>query len=151
VRPPVILLWNVVDGVSARYDEDASRYHTDVYQRKRADLVATIESMLSPLSAGQSKLLHRDCLHAFEQELLAGMSRDECHFVDLVDELSKLWEKKFEENAREASVEGGGWNWEDELELLKTDIHKEAGRIRANETKRVSHVVVIGQNVFQFR
>jgi protein SEY1 len=139
----ITLLCDIVDSVPARYDEDASRYHQDVYQRKRADLVATMESLLSPLSAGQFKLLHRDCLHAFEQELLAGMSQDDCQFADLMDKLCTRLEKKFEENAREASIEGAGWNWEDELELLKTDIRNEADKIRASETKRVSDVVVI--------
>ncbi|TFY75052.1 hypothetical protein EWM64_g8959 [Hericium alpestre] len=33
----------------SRYDRDASRYHRGVYERKRADLLAALDSVLSPL------------------------------------------------------------------------------------------------------
>ena len=55
---------------AARYDRDASRYHQGVYKRKRADLVAVLDSTLSPLFLGQLKNLHKACLVAFKNEML---------------------------------------------------------------------------------
>jgi protein SEY1 len=108
----------------ARYDVDASHYGQDVHQRKREDLIASIESMLSPLSVGQFKLLHRDCLLAFEQELLVGVHLGERDFTELAKESCNRWQNVFEESAREAAVRGTEKTLETELELLKGDFSR---------------------------
>jgi Root hair defective 3 GTP-binding protein (RHD3) len=123
---------------SARYDRDPSRYQPDLYQRNREDLLAKMRSTLSFLAVNQFKLLHKDYLEAFEQELVARMSQDECHFADLVSEMRHRWENKYEKSAREVSVEGTEPKWKHELSLLKADIRKLVDRIREDETIKVS-------------
>jgi hypothetical protein len=107
----------------AQYDRDPPHYRPELYQRRRTDLLGTFETTLSSLSAAQFELLHKDYLRAFHDELVAGMTSEHA-FTDLVKETSNRWEKKFEDSAREASVESTDRKWEDELELLKADIRK---------------------------
>jgi hypothetical protein len=134
---------------SARYDRDPSRYQPDLHQRNRVDLLAKIRSTLSTLAINQFKLLRKDYLEAFEQELVARMSQDECHFADLVGEVCHRWESKFEESAREVSVEGTELKWKHELGLLKTDVGKQVDRIREDEIIKVSEIVKIGETLFK--
>jgi len=54
---------------SASYDSAASRYHPTVYQRKRADLVATIHTTLHPIFYSQLKNLSKLALSHFKEAL----------------------------------------------------------------------------------
>jgi protein SEY1 len=130
-----------------RYDRDPSRYPPELYQRRRGDLLNAFESTLSPLSVAQFKLLHRVYLASFRTDLLARMTQDGADSTDLVTETSNHWERKFEDSAREASVESTEWKWRNELELLKRDIRDLADEITGDATNKVSDTFSIGVRI----
>ena len=129
---------------SERYDRDASRYHQGVYKRKRADLLAVIESSLSPMFLGQLKNLHKSCLVIFKKDMLDGMKGDDYSFADIVSSARTKCETTFEEGAKEALVEGTDWSWEDESELLKEEIKSVADQCRKDETKKMVNLIEVG-------
>ena len=132
-------------GITARYDRDASRYHPGVYKRKRADLVAVLDSTLSPLFFGQLKNLHRSCLVQFKEEMHAGMRGENYNFADIVKAARELWEKTFVDGAQEAvPVEGEEavhWGYEEEFNLLREEMGSVADQCRRDETKKMVNVI----------
>ena len=91
---------------TVRYDRDAWRYHKDVYEHKRRDLVVAIDANFSPLFCGQLKNLHKPCLVAFKQELLEGLQGDDYIFANVVAKARETCEGVFTIRAKEALVEG---------------------------------------------
>ncbi|KII92556.1 hypothetical protein PLICRDRAFT_50920 [Plicaturopsis crispa FD-325 SS-3] len=125
-----------------RYDRDASRYHQGVYKRKRADLVASLDSTLSPLFLGQLKNLHKSCLVAFKKEMLDGLHGDEYNFADVVGKARQRCEERFKEGAEEARVEDTDeWSWQDEMGLLQEEIGTVADQCRKDETKKMVNLI----------
>ncbi|KAF8197871.1 root hair defective 3 GTP-binding protein-domain-containing protein [Pholiota molesta] len=110
----------------ARYDRDASRYHKGVYTRKRTDLLAALDTTLTPLFVGQLKNLHKACLAAFKKEMLDGMRGEEYNFAEVVA------------TAKE--------RWEDELQLLEEEVETVADQCRKDETKKMlNQIEVLGK------
>ncbi|KAI0062825.1 root hair defective 3 GTP-binding protein [Artomyces pyxidatus] len=126
-----------------RYDRDASRYHKGVYKRKRADLLAALDSTLSPLFVGQLKNLHKASLVAFKKEILDGLHTEGYNFADVVGQARNRCEKRFVDGAKEAVVaeDEAAWNWEEELSLLKEEIKLVADQLRKDETKKMVNTI----------
>jgi hypothetical protein len=120
----------------ALYDRDPHCYQPELYQRRRTQLLNTFETTLSSLSAAQFELLRKVYLKAFHDELVAGLTSEHV-FADLVKEKSNYWERKYEDSAREASVESIDRRWEGELELLKADIRKLVDEISEDAATQV--------------
>lgn len=128
----------------ARYDRDASRYHQGVYQRKRADLIAALDSTLSPLFLGQLKNLHKTCLVAFKKEMLDGLKGEGYSFADVVSAARERCLTRFETGAKEALVEDTDWTWEDEMISLKEEVGSVADQCRKDETKKMVNLIEVG-------
>ncbi|KAG6919378.1 Dynamin-like GTPase that mediates homotypic ER fusion [Tephrocybe rancida] len=124
-----------------RYDRDASRYHKGVYGRKRADLIASLDSTLSPLFLGQLKNLHKTCLVTFKKEMLDGLHGESYSFADVVYKAQGRCVETFSTTAQEALVEGTDWVWEDELESLKEEVRAVADQCRKDETKKMVNLI----------
>ncbi|KAF8070100.1 RHD3/Sey1 [Lyophyllum atratum] len=124
-----------------RYDRDASRYHKGVYGRKRADLLASLDSTLSPLFLGQLKNLHKTCLVTFKKEMLEGLRGESYNFADVVYKAQGRCVDTFSATAQEALVEGTDWAWEDELESLKEEVRAVADQCRKDETKKMLNLI----------
>jgi hypothetical protein len=121
----------------ARYDREASRYHQGVYKRKRADLLTSIESSLSPLFLGQLKNLHKQSLLSFKQELSDGLKGDSYDFAEIVSAGKARCEDRFVSGAKEAVLENSGWGYEDELDSLREEMGLVADQCRSDETKKL--------------
>jgi hypothetical protein len=63
---------------AAHFDHAASRYHKQVYQRKRADLLKTIHTTLHPLFYNQLKNLSKLTVIRFKKALGAGLKGEGC-------------------------------------------------------------------------
>ena len=114
-----------------------------MYKRKRADLVAVLDSTLSPLFLGQIKNLHKGCLGAFKQEMLDGLKGESYNFAEIVERARKRCERTFEEGAREALVEDAEWSYEDEFGLLRDEVRSVADQCRRDETKKMVNVIEV--------
>ncbi|KAF7315819.1 Protein SEY1 [Mycena indigotica] len=120
-----------------RYDRDASRYHQGVYKRKRADLVAALDAVLTPLFLGQLKNLHKTCLVAFKKEMLDGLRGEGYNFADVVSKARVKCLGRFETAAKEALIDGPDWTWQDELVSLQEEVRSVADQCRKDETKKM--------------
>ena len=129
--------------MKARYDRDASRYHKDVYSRKRTDLLAVVDSVLSPLFLGQLKNLHKACLVTFKKEMLEGLRGENSNFADVVTSARDKCEVSFVTAAKEARLEDSDWVWEDELELLREEVKSVSDQCRADETKKMVNQIEV--------
>jgi len=59
--------------LAAHFDQAASRYHKQVYQRKRVDLLKSIHTTLHPLFYNQLKNLSKLAVTRFKKALGAGL------------------------------------------------------------------------------
>jgi hypothetical protein len=128
---------------AARYDRDASRYHPGVYARKRTDLLAALDGVLSPLFLGQLKNLHKMCLVAFKSEMLAALRGEGYDFADVVSQARTRCLGRFEAGAREAMIEGTDWQWEDEMAALAEEVGSVADQCRRDETKKMVNQIEV--------
>lgn len=129
----------------ARYDREASRYHPGVYKRKRADLIGTLDSTLSPLFLGQLKNLHKVSLVSFKAATVAGLKVEGYNFADVVGKARADAEASFKDGAQEAVVTEGdaSWQWEEELRLLRDEIQSVADQLRKDETKKMVNAIEV--------
>ena len=83
-----------------KFDRDASRYHANVYQRKRQDLLATLHASLSPLFLGQLKNLHKTSTATFSKEITAGLKEHGYDFAEVVEQAKARAKDTFLRGAR---------------------------------------------------
>ncbi|WVQ81742.1 protein SEY1 [Cryptococcus sp. DSM 104549] len=124
-----------------KFDRDASRYHSGVYQRKRLDLLASLHASLSPLFLGQLKNIHKLETARFSKEIVAGVKEPGYDFGKVVKEGKEGARERFLEGAREIKVEDTDWEYEHELALLEEDLKHIADRCRADETKKMVNTI----------
>ena len=140
-----MFLYARANGVTARYDRDASRYHKGVYKRKRLDLTGTLDSTLLPLFVGQLKNLHKVALASFKAQVVMGLKSDGYNFADVVSEARAAALARFSDRAQEAVVTEGDatWQWEEELRLLQEEVQSVADLLRKDETKKMINAIEV--------
>jgi protein SEY1 len=119
-----------------------------VYKRKRADLIASLDSTLSPLFLGQLKNLHKSCLVQFKKEMLDGLKGEEYNFAEVVAKAKERCERWFKEGAEEATVDGTEWSWVEEMELLKEEVGSVADLCRKDETKKMVNLIEVRGSIY---
>ncbi|KAG8871574.1 Dynamin-like GTPase that mediates homotypic ER fusion [Serendipita sp. 405] len=146
---------NVIDGLGSMmtswkenalnsYDHAASRYHAEVYKRKRLDLVTTIHTTLHPLFYSQLKNLSKLSLSRFKAALGDGLKGVAGYdFAEVVDAAKKdgtgSWDKTTLEMLTVVDENGGEWRggWEEERALLITEMGHVADVFRKDETTKM--------------
>lgn len=123
------------------FDSAASRYHAGVYSRKRLDLLAKLNTTLSPFFLTHLKNLHKSVLKDFRKAIQDGLKVDGYDFAKVVQETRERAEKEFVEGAKSCQLEDTDWSWEEALGMLKEDIVAIADLLRVEETKKM--VVII--------
>ena len=88
----------------AQFDAAASRYHVDVYQRKRTELLAKMNSSLSPLFVGQLKNVHKMIVKKFKATIAAELKAEGYDFGGLVKQAHNDAESYFIEQAQRTHV-----------------------------------------------
>ncbi|WVO19367.1 protein SEY1 [Cryptococcus decagattii] len=124
-----------------KFDRDASRYHSAVYQRKRLDLLSSLHASLSPLFLGQLKNLHKIETAKFSKDIVAGVKEPGYDFAVVVEEGKKRARERFLTGAKEIMVEETDWEYENELALLDEDLKLIADKCRADETKKMVNAI----------
>lgn len=125
----------------ARFDKDGSRYHQGVYSRKRADLLAQLDSALAALFLGQLKNMHKLALTSFKRELADSLKGESYSFADVVAGARAACEKRFVDGAEEARLKDTDWTYADELELLREEMDAVAVQCRSDETKKMVNAI----------
>ncbi|CAD6565482.1 MAG: Dynamin-like GTPase that mediates homotypic ER fusion [Cyphobasidiales sp. Tagirdzhanova-0007] len=129
----------------AQFDAAASRYHVDVYQRKRTELLAKMNSSLSPLFVGQLKNVHKMIVKKFKATIAAELKAEGYDFGGLVKQAHNDAESYFIEQAQLIQLDNTDWQYEEAHIQLKEELAAIADTLRAEETKKM--VVLIERNV----
>lgn len=122
----------------SKFDRDASRYHQDVYKRKRIDLLEKLNGSLSPFFLGQLKNLHRHILQSFKQNVLDRM-RSELNydFGQVVTSEKQSALTKFTTAAQAVLLADTDWSIDDEVVQLSDEIQSISDTMRVEETKKM--------------
>ncbi|ORX35730.1 RHD3/Sey1 [Kockovaella imperatae] len=124
-----------------KFDKDASRYHTGVYQRKRSDLLTTLHASLLPLYLGQLKNLHKQISAQYVKDLTAGLKEPNYDFAKVVLTAHVKARADFQAGAKATKVDETSWTDEQELASLEEDLKVIADRLRADETKKMVNAI----------
>lgn len=147
------------DVSSGKFDRDASRYHANVYQRKRQDLLSSLHSTLSPLFLGQLKNLHKTATATFVKDITAGLKEQGYDFAEVVEKGKARARERFSVGAKgwyslfaplysaelaiEVTIEETDWEYENELGLLDEGLTLIADKCRADETKKMVNAIEV--------
>ncbi|KAI9594376.1 RHD3/Sey1 [Syncephalis fuscata] len=121
----------------AAFDKNASRYHQQVYQRKREEMTAKCHATLHVLFLGQLKNLHKRATQQFGsllQERMAGATYD---FLHVVTEAREAVLDQFKSGAQAILLEDTDWTVEDTREQLEEDLSEIAAQRRVEEINKM--------------
>lgn len=119
------------------FDKAASRYHAEVYKRKRLDLLEKLNSTLSPFFLGQLKNLHKKVVAFFRASVLEKLRGENYDFSTVVSSERKKALIAFETGATAIKLKDTDWAYDDEYEQLKQSVDDIADQCRAEETKKM--------------
>lgn len=128
-----------------QFDKAASRYHAEVYKRKRLDLLEKLNSTLSPFFLGQLRNLHKSVLAAFKVAVVEKLKGEGYDFAQVVEAEKTKALKAFETGAAQIRLPETDWTYDDEFEDLRQNVSDIANQCRAEETKKM--VLQIERNV----
>lgn len=119
------------------FDKAASRYHPEVYKRKRLDLLEKLNSSLSPFFLGQLKNLHKSVLAMFKSSVLEKLRGEGYDFSTVVSSERTKALGSFEAGANLIKLADTDWSYDEEFEQLKQNVGDIADQCRAEETKKM--------------
>ncbi|KAK0559911.1 Dynamin-like GTPase that mediates homotypic ER fusion [Tilletia horrida] len=123
----------------SKFDRDASRYHQEVYKRKRIDLLEKLNSTLSPFFLGQLKNLHKAILAEFKTNVVEKLRGEGNDFAEVVTAERSKAELAFNTASTAILLSDTDWDTavEEERTQLDSDITQIADQCRAEETKKM--------------
>lgn len=122
----------------SKFDRDASRYHQEVYKRKRIDLLEKLNSSLSPFFLGQLKNLHRHILQSFKKNVLDRMRNETNYdFGQVVSSEKQAALTKFSTAAQAVLLADTDWTIDEEVAELNSEIQSISDTMRVEETKKM--------------
>lgn len=122
---------------SASFDKAASRYHQEVYKRKRLDLLEKLNTSLSPLFIGQLKNLSKVILSNFKLSLLTKLRSESSDFASIVSSETETALNLFLVGGNLLKLEETDWQIDEELEQLKEEMRSVSDNARIEETKKM--------------
>ncbi|KAG0031264.1 Dynamin-like GTPase that mediates homotypic ER fusion [Podila clonocystis] len=127
------------------FDKDASRYHAEVYKRKRAEMLAKANTMLEAYYLGQLKNLHKKAVSQFSITLQQQLKLDGAEFSKVATKAKEDAVAFFTKGAKQIQLEETDWDFEEETVQLEQDLQelatvqreKELGKMVATLEKQV--------------
>jgi hypothetical protein len=127
------------------FDTAAGRYHSGVYNRKRQELLAKINSSLSPLFLSHLKNLHKTVLKEFRKSVQDGLKVDGYDFAQVVQSTRATASAEFDKGAKDVLLSDTDWSADETKQQLDEDMTAIADLLRAEETKKM--VAVVERNI----
>lgn len=121
----------------SKFDKEASRYHADVYKKKRVELLEKLNSALSPIFLGQLRNLHKTILASFKSSIVEKLKGDNYDFGQLVSTQRKRAIEAFTAACALICLADTDWSTVDEVVQFKDGIDQIADQCRAEETKKM--------------
>lgn len=123
----------------ASFDLAASRYHNGVYQRKRVEFLAKMNTSLSPLYLAHLKSLAKSIIKKFQSQLIHELktgsgARD---FKDVVDGQMDSAKKEFQDAVKLVLLDETDWGYTEELNQLVEDLTNISNQCKVDEMKKL--------------
>ncbi|KAJ1727421.1 Dynamin-like GTPase that mediates homotypic ER fusion [Coemansia biformis] len=130
------------------FDEQAARYHADVYKKKRAAFVQTLDGELHSLALNQVKNAqsqaadrfasesHRALEDAAAKASAEGAVSAEHSFSVVVGGVRRRMTEWFGGIVKSLAIEGAGWSLESEVKQLESMLDATTAKLRVAEMER---------------
>ncbi|KAG0090926.1 Dynamin-like GTPase that mediates homotypic ER fusion [Podila epicladia] len=115
------------------FDKDASRYHVEVYKRKRAEMLTKANTMLEAYYLGQLKNLHKKAVSQFSSTLQHQLKLDGAEFSKVATKAKEDAITFFTKAAKQIQLEETDWGFEEETVQLEQDLQELATVQREKE------------------
>ncbi|RUS31855.1 root hair defective 3 GTP-binding protein-domain-containing protein [Jimgerdemannia flammicorona] len=119
------------------FDKDASRYHAEVYKRKRLELLAKANTFLQTYYLGQLKNLHKKASGLFKDTLTQNIKSPNYDFLTAVQSARMAGDEYFLAGAKAILLPETDWTYEDEHAQLEADYEEVASKARADEVRKM--------------
>ncbi|CAG8678313.1 231_t:CDS:10, partial [Ambispora leptoticha] len=120
-----------------QFDKDASRYHVEVYKRKRAEILNKTNSQLHVFYLGQLKNLTKKAITTFKTMVQEKLKGEDYDFAQVVESARDAAEGIFLNGAKAIVLTQTDWNFEEEHLQLTEEINEIASKSRVEETKKM--------------
>ncbi|KAG0002195.1 Dynamin-like GTPase that mediates homotypic ER fusion [Entomortierella chlamydospora] len=119
------------------FDKDASRYHPEVYKRKRSEVLSKANSMLNSYFVGQLKNLHKKAVSQFSTLLQEALKSDGAEFASASSTAKKEVTEFFLTEAKAIKLDETDWEYEEEFYQLENDLQEFAKAQREKELSKM--------------
>ncbi|ORX84913.1 root hair defective 3 GTP-binding protein [Basidiobolus meristosporus CBS 931.73] len=119
------------------FDKDASRYHEEVYKRKRQEVINKFNSQLHIFYVGQLRNLHRKAVTMFTESLREKLKGEQYDFGSIVLNSKKESQAYFKENAEAITLSDTEWSYEEEANQLDQSLEDIAQTQKRDEMKKL--------------
>jgi hypothetical protein len=130
------------DAVDA-FAKDASRYHAEVYSRKRGELLEKVNGTLHILFVGQLRNLQKSTLHKFKNDVQKIVAEDAENFALRLVAAQSAANEYFRTHAKEALLPGTGWNNDEAVNSFTEELEEFAARIRVEEMEKLIQKLLV--------
>ncbi|RIA79386.1 RHD3/Sey1 [Glomus cerebriforme] len=120
-----------------QFDKDASRYHSDVYNRKRNEILNKANSQLHVFFLGQLKNLTKKSINTFNARIQEKLKGEGYDFAEVVLNARGEVEDFFKKNAESIVLTETDWTFDEEFTQLQEGIDEIAAKSRVEETKKM--------------
>ncbi|KAI3649767.1 hypothetical protein MP228_005399 [Amoeboaphelidium protococcarum] len=129
-------LSDVRDSTIQQFDKSASRYHIEVYQKKKQELAVKLNGALNLLFIAQIKNLHKVCIAEFKSDVGKILKGDSEHFAQGLMQAQDKIKAKFSEKASEAVLSGTDWTVAEDEKQFNDEIVEQSSKIRHEEMEK---------------
>ncbi|KAG2210994.1 hypothetical protein INT47_000154 [Mucor saturninus] len=120
------------------FDKSASRYNQTVYQKKRIDMLAKLNTQLGVYFVGQLNNLHKKAVILFEENLQKGLRTPGYNFANVVSACLDEANTFFLNGAKAVLLPETDWSYAHEQELLAQDFDEISSKARTTEFKKMN-------------
>ncbi|KAG0236425.1 Dynamin-like GTPase that mediates homotypic ER fusion [Actinomortierella wolfii] len=119
------------------FDKDASRYHADVYKRKRTDMLNKANTMLEPYFLGQLKNLHKRAVHLFSTELQQALKVEGADFSTVAFQSKESAINFYTKQAKAICLDETEWSYDEAQAQLQTELQELSAAQREKEMNKM--------------
>ncbi|KAF9963008.1 Dynamin-like GTPase that mediates homotypic ER fusion [Modicella reniformis] len=120
------------------FDKDASRYHSEVYKRKRTEVLAKSNTMLKSYFLGQLKNLHKKAIMLFSAKLQEALRKEGAEFAIVSSAAKNEAAEFFLEGAKAIKLDETDWEYDEELYQVEHDLQELSAAQREKELAKMS-------------
>ncbi|KAF9979290.1 Dynamin-like GTPase that mediates homotypic ER fusion [Actinomortierella ambigua] len=119
------------------FDKDASRYHAEVYQRKRSEMLNKAHALLEPFFLGQLKNLHKRAVYLFSTGLQQGLKVEGAEFSTVAFQARESAVGYYTKQAQAICLAGTEWSFSEAEAQLQTELQELTAAQREKEMNKM--------------